>query len=401
MSERSTPFNPITTIISNPKVRLILTLAFGIFLFICSLEGVKSGFKLIFDAWQKNIIGMIEANTAAITGLALGMLGTALVQSSSAVVAATMVSMSGMVAGGLPLEPAIKFGVPMVLGANIGTTITNTIVVFGVKRGMTDDEFKEIIPSVMVDDVYEALTISIFFLVEMTTGFISNTVLALGNFYIEVLKLEGVFSAFDKTIIDIIVKEPIVKPIAALLTGLLGNRIGGVVIFVIWFGVIISSMGLITKGLERLIEMEWEERVSRAFNHPTRGFFTGFFITWLVGSSSIGSSLVIPFVSTKMVDLKKAYPYLCGCNMATTVDLSQIYGYIAGGIVGLMLGSAHVLLNIMALILWLISPLRFVPVLIAEKLGERIVSNKNASLSLILWVIAIFFIIPVIIIYII
>ena len=364
MSEKGTLFNTIYAIISNPKVRLILTLVFGIFLFICSLEGVKSGFKLIFDEWQKNIIGMIEANTAAITGLALGILGTALVQSSSAVVAATMVSMSGMVAGGLPLEPAIKFGVPMVLGANIGTTITNTIVVFGVKRGMTDDEFKEIIPSVMVDDVYEALTISIFFLVEMTTGFISKTVLALGKFYMEALELERLFSVFDKTIIDIIIKEPIVKPFAAILTGILGNRIGGVLIFVIWFGVIILSMGLITKGLERLIEMEWEERVRRAFNHPIRGFFTGFSITWLVGSSSIGTSLVIPFISTKMVDLKKAYPYLCGCNMATTVDLSQIYGYIAGGIVGLMLGSAHVLLNIMALILWLISPLRFVPILI-------------------------------------
>jgi sodium-dependent phosphate cotransporter len=399
MSGKGTLLNNIYAIISNPKVRLILTLVFGIFLFICSLEGVKSGFKLIFDEWQKNIIGMIEANTAAITGLALGMLGTALVQSSSAVVAATMVSMSGMVAGGLPLEPAIKFGVPMVLGANIGTTITNTIVVFGVKRGMTDDEFKEIIPSVMVDDVYEALTISIFFLVEMTTGFISKTVLALGKFYMEVLELEKLFSVFDKTIIDIIIKEPIVKPFASILTGLLGNRIGGVLIFVIWFGVIILSMGLITKGLERLIEMEWEERVRRAFNHPIRGFLTGFSITWIVGSSSIGTSLVIPFISTKMVDLKKAYPYLCGCNMATTVDLSQIYGYIAGGIVGLTLGSAHVLLNIMALILWLISPLRFVPILISEKLGERIVSNKNASLSLLLWVIAIFFIIPVIIIY--
>ena len=223
MSEKGTLFNTIYAIISNPKVRLILTLVFGIFLFICSLEGVKSGFKLIFDEWQKNIIGMIEANTAAITGLALGILGTALVQSSSAVVAATMVSMSGMVAGGLPLEPAIKFGVPMVLGANIGTTITNTIVVFGVKRGMTDDEFKEIIPSVMVDDVYEALTISIFFLVEMTTGFISKTVLALGKFYMEALELERLFSVFDKTIIDIIIKEPIVKPFAAILTGILGR----------------------------------------------------------------------------------------------------------------------------------------------------------------------------------
>ena len=141
-----------------------------------------------------------------------------------------------------------------------------------------------------------------------------------------------------------------------------------------------------------MIQTDWEDKVKAAFSSPVRGFFTGFSITWLVGSSSIGSSLIVPFLATKVVDLKKAYPYLCGCNMATTVDLSQIYGYIAGGIVGVMLGSAHVLLNTMALLLWLISPLRFVPVRIAEEIGKRIQENENASLTLVIWVVIIFFI---------
>jgi hypothetical protein len=129
-------------LLSNDRIRLVLTLIVSIFFFISSLEGVKNGFKLIFAEWQGNILAMITGNTAAITGLALGMLSTSLVQSSSAVVAATMVSMSGMVAGGLPMGAAIKFGVPMILGANIGTTVTNTIVAFGIERGMTINEFK-------------------------------------------------------------------------------------------------------------------------------------------------------------------------------------------------------------------------------------------------------------------
>jgi len=139
--------------------------------------------------------------------------------------------------------------------------------------------------------------------------------------------------------------------------------------------------------------------VKSAFSSPAKGFFTGFSITWVVGSSSIGTSLIVPFLATKVVDLKKAYPYLCGCNMATTVDLSQIYGYVAGGIVGIMLGSAHILLNIMALILWLVSPLRFVPIRVAEEIGRRIQANENASLSLAIWVIVIFFVVPIAIIY--
>ena len=397
-SEKSPLFDSIP-ILSNDRIRLALTLFLSIFFFIASLEGVKSGFKLIFAEWQSSILGMVQSNTAPVTGLAVGILSTALVQSSSAVVAATMVSMSGMVAIGLPLQDAIIFGVPMVLGANIGTTVTNTIVAFGVKRGMTMREFKDTIPGVIVDDVYEALTITIFFFLEMTTGLISKTVIYLGNFYTEVLKMEDIFAGFDKTIIDIIIKEPLVKPMKAVIVGALGNKLGGVVIFVIWFAVIIVSMGMITKGLERLIETEWESKVKAAFDSPVRGFFTGFSITFLVGSSSIGSSLVIPFLATRVVDLKKAYPYLCGCNLATTVDLSQIYGYIAGGVVGMMLGTAHVMLNVMALIIWLVSPLRFVPVMIAEKLGELITENQNAAYSLLGWVLVVFFVIPLVIIY--
>jgi sodium-dependent phosphate cotransporter len=399
MESKESSFNDSIPLLSNDRIRLAITLFLSIFFFIASLEGVKSGFKLIFSEWQSNILNMVQSDTAPVTGLAVGILSTALVQSSSAVVAATMVSMSGMVAIGLPLQDAIVFGVPMILGANIGTTVTNTLVAFGVKRGMTMREFKNTIPGVLVDDVYEALTITIFFFLEMTTGFISKTVIYMGDFYTEVLKMEDFFGAFDKTIIDIIIKEPLVKPMKDIIVGALGNKMGGVVIFVVWFAVIIVSMSMITKGLEKLIETEWESKVKTAFDNPVRGFFTGFSITFLVGSSSIGSSLVIPFLATRVVDLKKAYPYLCGCNMATTVDLSQIYGYIAGGVVGMMLGTAHVMLNIMALIIWLVSPLRFVPVMIAEKLGEMITENQNAAYSLLAWVLVVFFVIPLVIIY--
>jgi sodium-dependent phosphate cotransporter len=387
-------------VLSNDRVRLALSLALSIYLFIASLEGVKSGFKLIFAEWQSNILGMITSNTAPMTGLALGMLSTALVQSSSAVVAPTMVSMSGMVASGLPLESAIPFGVPMVLGANIGTTVTNTIVAFGIQRGMTMDEFKDTIPGVIVDDVYEALTITIFFILELSTGIISKTVLRLGSFYTEVLKMEDVFAAFDKTIVDIVIGDPLIKPMKSLAVGFLGDRFGGVFLFLVWFVVIIVSMGMITKGLEKIIETGWEDKVKAAFENPYRGFATGFSITFLVGSSSIGSSLVIPFLATKVVNLKTAYPYLVGCNMATTVDLSQIYGYVAGGVVGMILGSAHVLLNILALTLWLISPLRFVPVRTAEWLGGKITSNPNAAYALLAWVVVVFFVIPIMVIYI-
>ena len=400
MAEKETAWYSNIPILSSNRVRLIITVGLSIFFFISSLEGVKHGFKLIFSEWQASILIMITGNSAAITGLALGMLSTALVQSSSAVVAATMVSMSGMVASGLPMDAAIKFGVPMVLGANIGTTVTNTIVAFGIERGMTMKEFKDTIPGVIVDDVYEGLTIALFFILELTTGFISKIVIRLGDFYVNVLNMETFFSAFENTIIDILIEDPLIKPMKTLAVDYLGTLGGGVFMFVFWFVVIIISMGGITKGLEKLIETGWEDRVKAAFESPAKSFITGFTITFIVGSSSIGSSLVIPFLATRVVNLKTAYPYLVGCNLATAVDMSQIYGYIAGGTVGMVLGSAHVLLNLMALILWFISPLRFVPVALAEWLGGILTENENAVYSLFAWVIVVFFVVPIIIIYI-
>ena len=399
MSRKENAWYSNIPILSNDTIRLALTVGLSIFFFISSLEGVKHGFKLIFSEWQASILDMITGNSAAITGLALGMLSTALVQSSSAVVAATMVSMSGMVASGLPMDAAIKFGVPMVLGANIGTTVTNTIVAFGIERGMTMKEFKDTIPGVIVDDVYEGLTIALFFLLELTTGFISKIVIRLGDFYVNVLNMETFFSAFEDTIIDILIEDPMIKPMKSFAVDYFGTLGGGIFMFIFWFIVIIISMGGITKGLERLIETGWEDRVKAAFESPAKSFITGFTITFIVGSSSIGSSLVIPFLATRVVTLKTAYPYLVGCNLATAVDMSQIYGYIAGGTVGMVLGSAHVLLNLMALTLWFLSPLRFVPVALAEWLGAKLTENENAVYALFLWVIVIFFVIPILIIY--
>jgi sodium-dependent phosphate cotransporter len=307
--------------------------------------------------------------------------------------------MAGMVSTGLPLEAAVQFGVPMILGANIGTTVTNTIVAFGIRRGMTNKEFNETIPVVIVDDVYEALTITLFFVGELSTKFISKSVLALGTFYVEVLHMERYFSSFEESIVDIIVKEPLVSPIKNVTVGFIGQSVGGIALFIAWFLVIVFSMGMITSGLEKLIETGWEDKVQAAFMNPFRGFFTGFSITFLVGSSSVGTSLVIPFAATKIVDLKKVYPYLVGCNLATTMDLSQIYAYLAGGIVGLTLGSAHILLNLMAVTLWFISPLRFVPVAVSEWLGGKIAHNQNSAFALLVWVIGVFFVVPIIIIY--
>jgi len=385
--------------LKNERARVLGLAVFGVFLFICSLEGVEYGFKCIFSEWQAQILSMINAEVAPLTGLATGMLSTALVQSSSAVIAATMVSMAGLVAGGLPLSSAISFGVPMVLGANIGTTITNTIAVFGIKRATTPEEFKSTIPGVIIDDIFKILTVSLLFTLEITTSLLSRIVVSLGDFLMEALRLEKIFASFEKSLIDILVKDPIIVPLGEIFRSYLGNQLGGIFIFAMWFGAIVFSMSIMIKGMNSMIETEWEDRVTSAFKSPFKSFTTGFSITWLTGSSSIGTSLVIPFLATRAVNLEKVYPYVCGCALATTMDLAQIYGYIAAGTVGIMLGSAHIILTILGLLLWLISPLRSVPLRISNSLGGIIASNRHSALLLLAYVISVFIVLPMTILF--
>jgi len=73
MSKQENKWYSGIPILSNDRARLILTLILSIYFFVSSLEGVKHGFKLIFEEWQGSILAMITGNTAAITGLALGM----------------------------------------------------------------------------------------------------------------------------------------------------------------------------------------------------------------------------------------------------------------------------------------------------------------------------------------
>jgi len=381
------------------KIIMMTLLISGVLLFICSLEGIGYGFKLLFSEWANLILSMVESGVAPFTGLAIGVLATTLMESSSAVVATTMMSMASMVESGLPMSSAIRFGVPMVLGANVGTTVGNTITLFAIRKSTTREEFNATIPGVMVDDIYKFLTVGLFFTLEVTTGILSMIVTNLGFVFFEMLKLEKIFAIFKRSVIDIIITDPIIKPLGKAFTGIFGAQISGILFFALWFAMVVLSIDfLITNGLKRLIQTDWAEKVSSAFGSPFNSFATGFSLTWLVGSSSIGTSLAIPMIATRMVNLEEAYPYICGCGLATTVDLSQLYGYVAGGVVGVMLGSTHVIVNLLGLMLWLVSPLRAVPLRLAKGIGGYMASKPYSTMLLLGYALLIFIALPLIVI---
>lgn len=124
-------------------------LAFMLYLLLVSVSMVGSGFKLASGEHAKSLF---EFASHPVAGLMIGLVATALIQSSSTVTSIIV----GLVAGGLPVQIAI----PMVMGANIGTTVTNTLVSLGHLR--CKEEFKRAFASATVHDFFNLLAVLIF-----------------------------------------------------------------------------------------------------------------------------------------------------------------------------------------------------------------------------------------------
>lgn len=372
--------------------RKILFFLAGIFIFIAAIEGVKTSWGLMGGGIQEQIISMINSGTIAIVGLAIGLLATSLVQSSSAVVAATMASLAGMVASGMSMTAAISFGVPVVIGANIGTTVTNSIVALG--HSKDEKEFNTVVPGAIVHDIFNIFNVTFFFILEMTTGILSKTAVYLSNLMMGALSFESA-GAIAISPLDLLIEKPLIQPISGLLSNHLGGFIGGLILLIGSFACLVFSLSVISKNVKYLVDTtSLKDKVVAALKSPFRSAMTGTSVTWTLQSSSIATSLALPFLAAETIDLEEMYAYTLGCNIGTTIDMSQIYGYMASGIAGVSLGLTHIMINTFGVALWLFTPLRKIPPYIAKRIGGYITCNRMAPLLLISYVGVIFFGIP-------
>ena len=89
-----------------------------VYFFLVSIKLLAAGFEALGGDFTNLLQNTVRS---PFVGLAMGVLVTSVVQSSSVTIA-TVIAMVG--SGQLPVQMAV----PMIMGANIGTTITNTLV---------------------------------------------------------------------------------------------------------------------------------------------------------------------------------------------------------------------------------------------------------------------------------
>ena len=128
-----------------------------IYLLACALALISSGLRIATVDSAKDLFSIA---TNPFIGLLIGIASAALLQSSSTVTAIIV----GLTAGGLPVSVAV----PMVMGANVGTTITNTIVSLGhIRRRKA---FQRAFAAATIHDQFNLLSVLIFLPLEITFG---------------------------------------------------------------------------------------------------------------------------------------------------------------------------------------------------------------------------------------
>ncbi|XP_041371866.1 sodium-dependent phosphate transport protein 2A-like [Gigantopelta aegis] len=132
-----------------------------LYFFICSLDFLSKAFKLLGGKAAGGVFSQSELLQNPITGLMIGVLATVLLQSSST---STSIIITMVSSGILTVQPAI----PIIMGANIGTTVTNTIV--SLAHSGKGREFKRAFSGATVHDVFNWLTVLVLLPLEVATG---------------------------------------------------------------------------------------------------------------------------------------------------------------------------------------------------------------------------------------
>ena len=148
----------------------------GVFLclysFLVGIKGLSSGIKHLGGNFAKDIM---TTTSDPFLALFIGILATTLFQSSST----TTSIIVGMVSGG---AISLSGAIPMIMGANIGTTVTNTIVSVGhINRG---NEFKRAFSASTVHDFFNILAVIILFPLVLTLSLIQRFSLANQYFFV-------------------------------------------------------------------------------------------------------------------------------------------------------------------------------------------------------------------------
>lgn len=414
-----------TAILVIVKLLLLLTC---LYFFICSLSFLSDSFRILGG---RNIGGFFADSQLLknpIVGVMIGNLVTVLVQSSST---STSIIVGLVAAGAAPVSTAI----PMIMGANIGTSVTNTIVSF--TQAGDRNEFRRAFACAVVHDMFNWLTVGTMLLIEVITGFLEfvteRTVESIGldNDVKSPDFLKTLTKPFTKAIIQLDKKvlkgwahnDPdFVNATTLLKTGCkdseknvlevcpylfahlgpegsdLSDVAIGVILLILSICMLSGCLLGMVKCLNSILGAEVKNFIEKTINTdiPVRGlgWLTGYLfllfgvvMTILVQSSSVFTSTLTPLAGAGLISLERIYPMTLGSNIGTTTT-SLIASMAAGGShvsEALQIALVHLYFNIFGILLFYPIPFMRWPIPMAKTLGDTTAQYRWFSIVYLLF----------------
>uniref|UniRef100_A0A8P4KS37 Sodium-dependent phosphate transport protein 2A n=1 Tax=Dicentrarchus labrax TaxID=13489 RepID=A0A8P4KS37_DICLA len=403
------------------KVPLLFLL---LYLFVCSLDILSSAFqlaggKVAGDIFQKNAI---LSNPVA--GLVVGILVTVLVQSSST---STSIIVSLVSSGLLDVQSAI----PIIMGSNIGTSVTNTIV--ALMQAGERDEFERAFAGATVHDCFNWLSVLVLLPLEAVSGLlrqlsqavVDTLQLSTGEEAPELLKvitepLTKMIIQLDQSVITAIAtgdqsvrNKSLVKQwcyILKLSYYLFDNATSwgahnfsehsqkcrhlfvdcslsdlaiGLILLACSLVVMCSCLILLVKLLNSLLKGQLASAINKVVNTDFPFPFTwlagylavlvGAGMTVLVQSSSVFTSAITPLVGIGVISIERAYPLTLGSNLGTTTTATLAALASPGDklVAATQVALCHFFFNLLGILLWYPIPATRLPIRMACALGKR------------------------------
>jgi solute carrier family 34 (sodium-dependent phosphate cotransporter) len=323
---------------------------------------------------QELIQSFLAFTANPFVSLFIGLLVTAIVQSSSVT---TSMFVALVASGSIGLDRAI----PMVIGANIGTTLTSNLVAmsFIIKK----QEFRNAFSAAVSHDFFNLFTAIILLPLEYFYQFLSRlsqgltrliTPDALVGLRVESESYPGLFK-LNNLFND----------------WLFQSFSGTVLLLVLALVLLFFSVKLITRKIYRILVGTARVRFERyMFHNPYRSFGWGALFTAGIQSSSVTTSLIVPLVATERVSLEKAFPFILGANLGTPI--TALLAALFKTETAVSLALAHFMFNLIGVVIFLpFPPLRKLITRLAGFLGYW--TMKHWVISLV-YIILVFFLIP-------
>lgn len=364
--------------------------------------------------------GLFGEDSNPIAAVMVGIIATVMLQSSSTTTS-IVVSMIGSAI-------SVSQGIYIIMGANIGTSVTSTIVAMG---QMGDgDQLERAFAGATVHDMFNFMTVGVLLPLEWATGYLKHLTEALTR-NVSVKKgedWEGPIKKIVAPLAELIIKSnskvsssiakgtinketnktmdcsdgggfyPIICEDPSNPTYKTCKRIGlisclkdsdkcpaffqadasaqddkvsgGVVFFISIMILFFCLAGLVTILQKMLLGMSTRIIYKATNINGYLAIVIGCGVTILVQSSSITTSTLTPLVGIGALRLEQMFPLTLGANIGTTVT-GLMASMVSDNIGSLQVALAHLFFNITGIAIWYPIPfMRLCPMTAARRLGS-------------------------------